>query len=162
MISARTYRKDLFYRLSVVPIYITPLRERREDILLIAEAILDAIAEHTTGQRFHLTRAAENILLSHNWPGNGRELHNTLEQAAASAENDIIDEEDLPFFLTGRPAIPPQPSEAGSLKDILAQTEKTALKQALAQTRNNKTKAAEVLDLHRTLFYKKLKKHGLF
>ena len=161
MISARTYRKDLFYRLSVIPLFITPLRERRDDILPIAEAVLDDISEHTPGRRFRLTQPAENVLLGYNWPGNGRELHNTLEQAAATAENELIDEDDLPFYLTGLTSSSFPVSEVGPLKDILARVEKDTLRQAMAQVRNNKTKAAQLLGLHRTLLYKKLKKHGL-
>jgi PAS domain S-box-containing protein len=161
MISARTYRKDLFYRLSVIPLNVTPLRERRDDILPLAEAILDDISDHTPGRRFRLTQGAENILLGHNWPGNGRELHNILEQAVATTESEIIDEDDLPIYLTGRTVAVSATTGDRLLKDILAQAEKDALRQTLAQTRNNKTKAARLLGLHRTLLYKKLKKHGL-
>jgi transcriptional regulator with PAS, ATPase and Fis domain len=161
MISARTFRKDLFYRLGVIPLFITPLRERREDILPIVEDVLADISEHTPGRRFRLTRAAENALLGYHWPGNGRELHNTMEQAAATAENELIDEDDLPFYLTGRTLVSAPASGAGFLKDILARAEKEALRMALAQARNNKSKAADLLGVHRTLFYKKLRKHGL-
>lgn len=161
MITARTFRKDLFYRLSVIPLRITPLRERREDILPIAEAILDDIADHTPGRRFRLTQTAANVLLGHDWPGNGRELLNTLEQAAATTENDLIDDDDLPFYLTGRAVAAPVSGGRRALKDVAAQAEKEALRQALAQARNNKSEAARLLGIHRTLLYKKLHKHGL-
>ena len=161
MISARMYRKDLFYRLSVIPIAITPLRERREDILSLAEAMLNDISDLTPGLRLRMTREAESILLGHHWPGNGRELRNILEQAAATTESELIDIDDLPIYLTGRTMAPAPASSPRLLRDILDQAERDALRQTLAQTRNNKAKAAQLLGLHRTLLYKKLKKHGL-
>lgn len=164
MISNRTFRKDLYYRLNVIPIQITPLRDRKEDILPIAESILNEICSLSPGRSLKLSRSAESVLLEYDWPGNGRELNNVMEQSAAITDGETINDDDLPFYLSGFSSGAAQgPAPGGkTLKEILAQAEKEALRQALAQTRDNKAEAARLLGVHRTLLYKKLRKHGLF
>ena len=108
-----------------------------------------------------MTAEAENLLIAHDWPGNARELRNVLEHAYSNLDGEVIDLSHLPLYLTGRPAASPDGPLPGKLSEIMAKAEKEALRAALAQARNNKAEAARQLGIHRTLFYRKLKKHGL-
>lgn len=161
LISSRQFRKDLFYRLNVIPLAIPPLRERREDIIPLAEHLLDQISGQTLGPDLCLAPEAENILIGHDWPGNVRELYNVLEHASVNAEGNVIDRSHLPLYLTGHPKSGQKTGQARTLKEITVQAEIDALRQALAQNKNNKARAAGALGIHRTLLYKKLKKYKI-
>ncbi len=159
MLENRRFRKDLFYRLNVIPLNLPALRERREDILPIALHLLERLGE-AAGQAYQLTPEAAGLLANHAWPGNVRELYNVLERVLSTLEGNVIHSPDLPFFL-GRSAI--RPSEGGhwSLRRVLMRAELEALRHALTLARGNKSRAADLLGIHRTLLYKKLHRHGL-
>jgi transcriptional regulator with GAF, ATPase, and Fis domain len=146
------FREDLYYRINVIRIDIPPLRGRREDIPLLVDHILARAATELGGERKHLTPAALERLLRHDWPGNIRELENLLRSAAVMTDGAEIDAAHLP--LTER---------AGECDDQLgdvlnlAELERRAIGQALRTTQGNKKKAAELLGIARLTLYRKLK-----
>ena len=160
MVNDGRFRKDLFYRLNVIRFHIPPLRERRDDIIVIAKALLAGMAGNTSFPEIKIHPAAEALLLSHDWPGNIRELANVLSRVTCLLERDTIQPYDIPFFLrSGK-------EEAGgaariSLERVIDAAEKEAVVRALASTGNNRTAAAAMLRIHRTHLYKKMKKYGL-
>ena len=163
MVADGSFRADLYYRLAVVPIALTPLRERREDIPELAAHAVDRFARRA-GRRIELTPEALARLERYDWPGNVRELQNVLERAVLLARDSVLDAEafdDLPSA-----AIPAQPAPvvAGAiptLESVVATAERDAIRAALAATGDNKTRAAELLGVSvRTLWYK-LQRLGL-
>jgi len=160
MLAADRFRKDLFYRLNVIPLHIPPLKERTDDIPLIADYLLARMAAEANIPGIRLDDEARKALKEHEWQGNVRELANVLERTLSALKGNTIRRQDLPFYLQRRP--PREvPSHRSSLKDVQARTEKEALRYALQAADNNKAKAARILGIHRTLLYKKMKKYDL-
>lgn len=159
-VKERTFRADLYYRLNVIPVQIPPLRERGDDILLIAKHFLRKIVEDTNQQELTLSANAETLLLNHHWPGNVRELNNVIERTAATCEDERISPADLPFYLLQN-KITPGKSDQSLLKDVVTKAEKAAIQDALKMTDYNKVHAADLLGIHRTLLYKKIKKYRI-
>jgi transcriptional regulator with PAS, ATPase and Fis domain len=148
------FRVDLYYRLNVFDIRIPPLRERREDIVILAEAFLQERARSTGGARVQLTPAATDTLLKHEWLGNVRELHNALERATIVCEGGLIRAQDLSL------APPPKVSvivDSTELKVV----ERQAIERAMRDVSGNKARAARQLGISRTQLYTRLRKHGL-
>ena len=159
-VKERAFRADLFYRLNVMLVHIPPLRERGEDILKIAQHLIRKITEETRQQELSLTYGAEELLLRHSWPGNVRELNNVIERTVATCEGDQVTPADLPFYLhksSGDPAV----IQRSLLKEVVAKAEKAAIQDALKMTEYNKKSAANLLGIHRTLLYKKIKKYRI-
>lgn len=162
MMSKGRFRKDLFYRLNVIPLRIKPLRQRREDIIPIAEHLLGQIAADAGLSEVNIGAAATQALVNSDWPGNVRELANALERALSSMTGDTIEQADLPLYLQrGRRKSVTRPPGVIPLKEARAKTEKAAIFAALESTGYNKAQAARVLQIHRTLLYKKMKKYRL-
>lgn len=157
MVENRKFRKDLFFRLNVIPISIPPLRERQEDIPLIANHILKNL-NHDLGT--HVVNIASDVMRifqkSH-WPGNVRELANVLERILHTMDGDTIRIEHLPLFLQNQTEERPQ-HHSTMLKGLKDNIEREAMMHALRATNNNKSKAAKLLGIHRTALYKKMKK----
>ena len=143
------FRADLYYRLNVFDIRIPPLRERRDDILLLAASFLREFA----GATAELTPAAMAALCRHHWPGNVRELRNVLERAAIVCDGPFIDAEDLSLSI--RDEVPPLSSTD------LRVLERQAIEQAMRETDGNKLRAAKQLGITRTQLYGRLRKYGL-
>jgi PAS domain S-box-containing protein len=160
MVSQGRFRQDLFYRLNVIPLHIPPLKERLEDIIPLSFHILRSIVTDAHLRDIKINARAEEVLRNYDWPGNVRELSNVLERVSCSLEKDTIHPRDLPFYLHGKKANSAEPSRA-SLKDVKSASEKDAIRHALAATSNNKARAADLLGIHRTLLYKKMKRYGL-
>ena len=160
MVKEGRFRKDLFYRLNVIRLHLPPLRERRSDIIPIAENLLRGMAETSSFPEIKLHPAAEEILLNYDWPGNIRELVNVLSRITCLLERDTIQPYDIPFFLrqAKEPTGGVAPTSLGGLIDA---AEKDAVLSALASAGNNKTAAAALLGIHRTHLYKKIKKYGI-
>ena len=159
MVSNGRFRSDLYYRLNVIPLHILPLRQRREDIIPLANHLLQGIAEDSSLPEIHIGPGAGEILKNYHWPGNAREISNVLERAASSLEEDTIHARDLPFHLC-REYCDPDDSIRSSLTEVADRAEKKAIREALSVTENNKARAAALLGIHRTLLYKKMKKYG--
>ena len=160
MLAERRFRKDLFYRLNVIPLHIPPLRERRDDIPLISKHLLEQLAEEAALSEISIDKEADEVLKSHDWPGNIRELRNILERVLFSLDGDTIYLRDLPFYLYRSRGKTPAKEET-SLKEIQANSEKEAIQYALASNNYKKATAAKMLGIHRTLLYKKMKKYGI-
>jgi PAS domain S-box-containing protein len=160
MIKERRFRKDLFYRLSVIPLQIPPLRKRKADILPIARHILNQLMADMTLSGVSIDPEAEDVLRQYAWPGNVRELSNALERTLSGLESDTIRVADLPFYLYRNASALSGPGTT-NIKDIQARAEKRAIQHALEETDNNKSQAAKRLGIHRTLLYKKMKKYDI-
>jgi two-component system, NtrC family, response regulator AtoC len=143
------FREDLYYRLNVVPIRIPPLRDRREDVPLLAEHF---VAKHGRPEAA-ITPAARDLLVAHGWPGNVRELENVVARALALNPSGMIVPEDLPDAIrrAGAPAVP-LPGTAD--RPTLAEVEQRYAAQVLAEQGGNKTRAAEVLGIDRKTLYR--------
>lgn len=160
MLADNRFRTDLFYRLNVITLQIPPLRERREDILPIARHLLQQIAHDCGLAEVVLGTEAEDALTNYAWPGNIRELSNVLERAVHYAERERIGLADLPRYLfQNKPK--PMGTAPEPLRHVQHSAEKDALRRALEAAGFNKARAARMLGIHRSLFYKKLKKHGI-
>jgi transcriptional regulator with PAS, ATPase and Fis domain len=160
MVPESRFRKDLFYRLNVIPLHIPPLRERREDLAPLAEHLLSRMAEDSHLGPVRMDPEAQEALQDYEWPGNVRELSNVLERVLSSLEGDRIRLSNLPFHL--RKAPPAGRAEArASLDTVRAAAEKEAILRALERAGENKAQASKILGIHRTLLYKKMKKHGI-
>jgi len=160
MINAGEFRKDLFYRLNVIPLSIPPLRERKNDILPLTRYLLDQMVQEANLPGIKIDKEVEKALRKYGWPGNVRELSNVLERAMSAIEGDTICLQDLPFYLQrSRKNI--SDGSQSSLKDMQARTEIEAIRYALKESNYNKARAARELEIHRTLLYKKMKKYRI-
>jgi len=148
------FREDLYYRLNVVNIELPPLRERTEDIPLLAEHFLKGFALENRKEITGFSPQASNFLLRHEWLGNVRELENAVERAVILAQNSVIDVADL-----SQQNLVPAGSNA-SEKD-LKQVEKDHIQNVLAETGGNYTEAARILGISRMTLYNKAKAYGL-
>jgi transcriptional regulator with PAS, ATPase and Fis domain len=161
MLADRSFRQDLFYRLNVIHLHIPPLRERKDDIVPLARHILlQRAVRDAAGQEISIDPEAQKALTEYPWPGNSRELLNVMEQIASFLDVDVIRLRDLPFHLFRHP-LPSLGQDRGMLKTAQARAEEDAIHYALRATNNNKARAAEILGIHRTLLYKKMKKFNI-
>jgi len=154
------FREDLYYRIAVFPIVVPPLRERREDIPLLARHFLQKHAERTEKSMNGISNAALRLLLQYDWPGNVRELENAIERAVLLETTDVLQVNSLPPQLSPIVASP-RDQTAPTAVLPLAEVERQALIHALEFSANNVTEAARVLGLNRATLYRKLKKYGL-
>lgn len=154
MVEAGSFRQDLYYRLNVIELNMPSLRERRDDIPLLAEAL---IAKIGSGRAIKLSAEARKLLQAYSFPGNVRELENILERAMALADGDVIEASELnlspePDFC---PAADTSGALPGNLQDYLDKIEREVLTKSLEQTRHNKTAAARLLGItFRSLRYR--------
>ncbi|MBI5497588.1 MAG: sigma 54-interacting transcriptional regulator [Deltaproteobacteria bacterium] len=158
------FREDLLYRLKVVPVRLPPLRERGDDIALLAEHFLAHYSGELERGSLHFSSDAMSQLRNYPWPGNIRELQNEMQRVAIQADPDQeITAKDLSAKVTGAARLVPQvpDSEKGSLKELLDAVEAQILRDRLSATGNNVTRAAETLGLTREGLHKKLKRFGL-
>lgn len=152
------FREDLYYRLSVIPVFVPPLRDRRNDIPLLASHFLQHFAA-AHGKRIEsFTTEAMRFLLAHPWPGNVRELENTIEHAVALAKNPHIEPADLPAALRSSNADSVLVNEKPS---TIAEHESELLKRVLDECGWNKKETAQRLGISRNTLYNKIKKYGI-
>jgi two-component system, NtrC family, response regulator AtoC len=168
MVDQGRFREDLFYRLNVVSIKMPTLRQRPEDIVLLANTFLKEFAEENQRPVKPLTDPALNLLISYPWPGNVRELRTAIEHGVVMSNDKVIDTHHLPTFLNSlqTPAhthnTPHHQFPLAPLTDFnLHQLETSAIRNALAQTHDNRTKAAELLGISRRTLQRKIKELGL-
>ena len=161
-----TLREDLFYRLNVFTITLPPLRDRLEDVALLADHFIGKHATRLGRERPPLSIAALARLQSYGWPGNVRELENVIERALVLSRGEQIEVQHLPREIVSAaelvsPLVSDSPSQPLSLIPAVENLEKTLIAQALGQAAGNKAKAARLLDIsERTLWYK-VKKYSL-
>lgn len=172
MVKTRDFREDLYYRLSVIPITIPPLRDRRDDIPLLVHSFLTRF----NGDRKHavqgFSRECLDILCAYDWPGNVRELENLVERVVILKDSGVISSDDLPEkYLSGKTVVPVKAfslpedpvflEEGICLNSAVDLFENRLIQQALIRTKGNKKEAASLLNLKRTTLIEKLKKKNL-
>jgi two-component system response regulator GlrR len=150
------FREDLFYRIHVIPIYLPPLRERKEDIPPLADHFLKKFSQQMKKDIKGLSPSALQKLMLHDWPGNARELENTIEYAVAMAQREILTDE---YILQTKEAFPNEPLKP--LKELRDDFEKSYLIHLLEICKGNVSQAAKVAGKYRADFYDLLKKHDL-
>src|SRR2546425_5847910 len=172
-VAARQYREDLYFRLSVFPIVIPPLRDRPDDIPTLARYFIDKFCRELNKRTMMLSPSAETELRTYPWPGNVRELQNCIERAAILTEGDTIHPHHLNLsFRTNAAAVADEDarpwskidlsgSMAEATKRIVAEVERRKLEQALKEAAGNKGRAAELLQLTYKALSTKLKEHNL-
>ncbi|HEY7512010.1 MAG TPA: sigma 54-interacting transcriptional regulator [Vicinamibacteria bacterium] len=164
-IARGTFREDLYYRLAVFEIPLPPLRERPEDVLVLADAFLEEIGATIGRPAAGVSAEARERLVAHAWPGNVRELHNALERAVILCEGGLISSEHLPFGVASavKPTTPAAAPAAPQAKATatLQETEREMIRDALARAGQNKSKAARLLGLTRAQLRSRIDKHGL-
>lgn len=163
LIKAKRFREDLYYRLSVFPIQIPPLRERPDDILELAKYFIDKFCREMSKPSKSLSREGIQLLQKYHWPGNVRELENTVERAVILAEGKKLTPDHLAIRLQGTDEI--QLREGAGLKEIGShaqmKAEKAAIIRVLKQVRNNKRKCSRILKIDYTTLFDKIKKYEI-
>jgi transcriptional regulator with PAS, ATPase and Fis domain len=163
-VADKSFRADLYYRIAVLTVRIPPLRERREDIPVLCETLLEQTMR-TPGQRgWVLLPEALRLLEAHDWPGNVRELRNVLERAAALAPSEVLDAAAIRRAMpqsAPRPAPLPATAGTGDLATRLAEAERDAILAALDASNGEKLAAARRLGVSRSQFYEKLRRHKI-
>jgi DNA-binding NtrC family response regulator len=154
------FREDLYFRINTVTLDVPPLRDRREDIPLIAEACLARFREQYKRPVEGFSLEAYRAIVDYAWPGNVRELEHAVERAVIVASGPEITPQDLPEVLT-RPDTTPEGARGPKFL-TLAELERVTILRALERTSGNKRAAAALLGLYRPTLYSKLRKHGLF
>jgi len=163
LITEGLFREDLFYRLNVVSLELPPLRERREDVPLLAQHFLNVFAAKNRKEIKGFTPQSMDQLIRYSWPGNVRELMNAVERGVVLARTEYLDEQDLTIIQNNfTPSDQPLPVLDYSDTDMtLEQVEKAAILRTLELTAGNKSKAARQLGITRKTLHKKLKKYGV-
>ncbi len=155
------FRSDLFYRLNVVPIAVPPLRERRDDIPLLADEYVRRYANAFGVAPKVIEPAALECLVRYDWPGNVRELQNVIERCFALAPTASIDVASLPASLRADPGTPAATLEFGDEVPTLETAERSLIVAALRKSGGNKNQAARILRIDRQRLYRKLEKYHL-
>jgi DNA-binding NtrC family response regulator len=169
-VAARQYREDLFFRLSVFPIVIPPLRERARDIITLARYFIDRFCRELNKLPLGLSPSAEQELLAYPWPGNVRELQNCIERAAILTEGDTIHPRHLNLSFRA-PAVEEDVSPwsqidlsgtmAEASRRVIGEVERRKIEQALKEAAGNRNRAAEMLQISYKMLVSKLKDYGL-
>ncbi len=162
-IDEKIFRNDLYYRLQVIPIYLPPLRDRREDILLLANHFIDAYGREFNKRVKGISSMAEKLLVEYNWPGNIRELKNVIERAIILGNEDMLLIEHLPLEILAKTSSIAAPMVTFKLPPEgvdIEEVEKELIRQALEITEWNQSKAAKKLNLGIDAFRYRMKKFG--
>jgi DNA-binding NtrC family response regulator len=154
-VAAGTFREDLLYRLRVVHLSLPPLRERPEDIPMLADFLAHKHATRLNKPIVRISDDALQALIKYRWPGNIRELENVLERAVIIASNDVLTVQDFPADVAG--SIPPVESGGG----VIEAMERTLIEKVLVECGWNKSKAAKRLGIGRRTLYAKAARYGI-
>jgi two-component system nitrogen regulation response regulator NtrX len=155
------FREDLFYRLNVIPFYVPPLRQRVEDIPLLADHFLREFTMAYGRKPKELTPEAYRVLQEHRWPGNVRELRNLMERIVIMNPQVRIDARHIPLSAPKRALLDKTPERFGSLHEVRAAAEREYILKTLDETNGNVTRTAELLGLERSNLYRKMKALGI-
>jgi len=160
MVQEGSFREDLFYRLNVFTLHLPPLRERKEDIPLLVDSFLQ-----NAPKKVEISSVALQMLVAFSWPGNIRELQNTIESASVIAENGYIEPAQLPGKITGAFNNPDQPDFRMpaniSLDERLGEIEKSMIIEALRKTGGVQVRATELLGINQRSLWHRIKKHNI-
>jgi DNA-binding NtrC family response regulator len=155
LVKAGKFREDLYYRLNVFTIFIPPLRERRDDISLLASFFINKFSSVMNKKVKNVSKEAMEFLINHNWPGNVRELENAIERAMVVGKSNSITVDDLPFHLSSNN------SELNGDEKSLAAMERKYILKILNENSWNISKTAQLLEIDRVTLYNKINKYGL-
>jgi two-component system, NtrC family, nitrogen regulation response regulator NtrX len=155
------FREDLFYRLNVIPFYVPPLRDRREDIAILADFFLAEFATAYGRKPKEVAPEAYAILKEYYWPGNVRELKNLMERIVIMNPQVRIDARHIPLNQARRAGPPPESSRFGSLQEVRENAERDYILKKLDETGGNVSRTAELLGLERSNLYRKMKTLGI-
>jgi DNA-binding NtrC family response regulator len=158
-VKAARFREELLYRINVITIKLPPLRERKDDIPLLASHFLKKFERSLSRGGMRFSKGAMKLLLSYAWPGNVRELENTIERAAILAETDVVHSHDLPDKL--RTNALPAGGEFESGNVTLEDLEREHIKRVLGKVEGNKDRAAQMLGIHVSTLYRKMQRYRL-
>lgn len=169
MVEKGTFRKDLYYRLNVVSIFLPPLRERRQDLPLLIEHFLKEMTARHGKHVEGMTRAARQALMAYDWPGNIRQLRNAVERMVVVDMDGLLDTQDLPDELAPLAADRDEPGRAGPMRDgqdtlvgrPLEEVEKYYIGRALELSEGKREEAAAMLGIGERTLYRKIKEFGL-
>lgn len=153
----KTFREDLFYRISEISILLPPLRERGDDVILLGKTFLNIYVDEYKSKVKGFSQLATNAMLNHKWPGNIRELQNKLKSAVVLAEGSYIEAEDLSLFNTDEP----QEEVIFNLREVRENAESKAIRKAYYQAEQNMSKTAELLGVTRPTLYSLIDKYHL-
>ena len=157
-----SFREDLFYRLNVVTINLPPLRDRQEDIPLLIDHYLKKFRKENNKSSLEIDKNAIKVLQKYLWPGNIRELRNCIENMVVLAKTDVLSADDIPEKIVFSLQSNVNLLNPGSNSKLnIKNREKELIIKALDETKNNRSKAAEILGLSRRTLYRKLQKYGL-
>jgi two-component system response regulator AtoC len=152
------FRKDLYYRLRVLPIYLSPLRDRKEDIIPLAKHFIHDFDNEFNKKVNNITKEVERILLNYDWPGNVRELKSIIERAVLLSNSSTLPAEHL--LLNYNPSTNSK-SESVDGDSSIAAVEKQHITKILKETSWRMTKASKILGINRTTLYNKIKQYGM-
>ncbi len=172
MVKEKDFREDLYYRLQVIPIHLPPLRERKEDIITLANSFLQRVRSRSMIKAHHFSPEAIEILENYHWPGNIRELKNTIERVAILCDGEIIEPNHLPKEFSDHPVdrlkydFPENWEDFKEFKqyainEAVEEIEKQFLLDALKKTGGNVSKAAKKIGIQRSYFHSLMKKYNL-
>lgn len=153
------FREDLYYRINVFPIWIPPLRERKQDIYTLIKSILPSLCKRMGCEEKTISSEAVELLLNHSWPGNVRELENVIERAINLADGYVILSKHLPIKRVNENDY--DTNNLKTLKEIMEDSEKKAIKKAIIYYKGDKKAAMDSLKIAKSSFYDKLKKYSL-
>jgi len=156
-----TFREDLFYRLAVFPIPVPPLRERREDIPVLANFFLRKHTERLDKSINGFSPTALHAMLQYDWPGNVREMENAIERAILLETNGVLQASNLPAEVSPLASSPGDSSTPTAARLRMSEVERQAIAQALEISNHNISEAASILGVNRATLYRKLKKYDL-
>ena len=159
-IAAGRFRNDLYYRLSVFPIYLPPLRDRGNDIILLADHFVLKYSKEMGKPVKRISTSVIEVFLSHQWPGNVRELENCIERAILLTEGDAIEMIHLPPSLQAKMR-EGDPTEKGRLSTVILSQERSLILEALKETRGNQSQAARLLGTTKRIIQYKIQKLGI-
>ena len=155
------FREDLYYRLNVFEIKIPPLRERRDDIPILANHFLKELAASTAKKTRGFNQETMKTLISYDWPGNARELRNVIERAVILSDGDMITESDLPDKVKARKPVSAQEGSDQSLKSLISEHEKDIIVKTLKQYGGNKELTGKALGIDVATLYRKIHKYKI-
>jgi transcriptional regulator with PAS, ATPase and Fis domain len=155
-INEGTFREDLYYRLNVISIFIPPLRERKEDLMLLVDHFITKANQKCGKSTKGITTEVKDIIFNYDWPGNVRELENMIERGVVLSRTDVIDKSDLPYF-----GLIKSKEVISSPNLSLREMEKNHILNTLRMADWNLGKAAEILGIHRNTLRLKMKEYGI-
>lgn len=158
-IETSEFREDLYYRLNVFPIHMPPLRDRKSDILLLADHFIEKYAEQNHVAVRRISTPAIDLLMSYHWPGNVRELENCVERAVLLSVDEVIHSHHLPPSLQSAEST--NTEFHGTLEESIDNLERELIQEALKSTRGNMAKAARFLGITERIMGLRVKKHGI-